>query len=108
MMITTLFLAAASVRECRVVTDDVIRMSDLAAASPVFSTIDADETVGYSPLPGAIRILTAAQLARLAHRNGIPDGEFHDVCFGRAMRQLTDKELLDACRTALAIPGADV
>lgn len=108
MIIATLSLAAASVRECRVVTDDVIRMSDLAAAAPVFSHADADAMVAYSPLPGSVRILQAAQLARLAHRFGIGDGEFRDICFQRAMRVLQEQELLEACRQALAIPGAEV
>jgi flagella basal body P-ring formation protein FlgA len=52
--------------------------------------------------------LQAAQLARLAQRKGIADGRFRDVCFQRAMRQLGEQELVEACRRSLSIPGATV
>jgi flagella basal body P-ring formation protein FlgA len=108
MSLASLYLLAAAALECRVVNDDVIRMRDLAAAEPVFSVVDGDVAVGYSPLPGSIRILQGAQLARLGKRNGIADGEFRDVCFQRAMRQLDQQELLNAFHHALAIPTAEV
>lgn len=108
MIIAILSLATASAQECRVVTDDVIRMSDVAAASPAFMSTESQEVVSYSPLPGAVRILQAAQLASLAHRHGITGDDFQDVCFQRAMRQLHERELLEACRQALDIPSAEV
>jgi flagella basal body P-ring formation protein FlgA len=108
MIIATLYMAAASVANCRVVTDDVIRMRDLAAAAPAFAPIDEDSVVAYSPLPGSIRMLQGAELVRLAKRHGIADGEFANVCFQRAMRQLSEQELLEAFRQALGIPSAEV
>jgi flagella basal body P-ring formation protein FlgA len=108
MIIASLYFAAATAKDCRVVVDDVIRMRDLAAAAPAFSQVAADSAVAYSPLPGSVRILQGAELARLARRNGIADGEFRDVCFQRAMRQLDEQQLLDALRSALAIPSAEV
>jgi flagella basal body P-ring formation protein FlgA len=108
MMIAYLYLAAAGSIGCRVVTDDVIRMRDLAAANTAFSSLDADSVVAYSPLPGSVRILQAAQLTRLAQRHGIEDSDFRDICFQRAMRQLGEQELLNALRDGLAIPGAEL
>jgi len=108
MMIAALYLAAASTTGCRIVTDDVIRMRDIAATAPVFSAVDDNLVVAYAPLPGAIRILQSAQLARLANRHGIADGEFRDLCFQRAMRQIDQQELLDTLSKSLAIPSAEV
>jgi flagella basal body P-ring formation protein FlgA len=108
MMIAALYLAAASVTNCRVVADDVIRMRDLAAAEPAFSPVDSDEVVANSPLPGSVRVLQAAQLARMARQHGIADNEFRDLCFQRAVRQLGEQQLLDTLYRALAIPAAEV
>ncbi len=101
MILASLYLAAAaSTAGCHVVTDDVIRMRDLAAADAAFSSLDADSVVAYAPLPGSVRILQVAQLTRLAQRHGIGDSDFRDVCFQRAMRQLGEQELLDGLRSA--------
>ncbi len=108
MIAVSLYLAAASAMNCRVVEDDVIRMRDLAAAERAFAPLDADSVVAYAPLPGAIRTLQAAELARLAHRHGIADGQFRDLCFERAMRLLDEQELRETCYRALAIPAAEV
>ena len=109
MIIAALYLAAAGVADCRVVTDDIIRMRDLAAVEPAFSAVAADDSVvAYSPLPGSIRILQGAQLVRLAKRYGLAEVEFRDVCFQRAMRKLVEQELLDAFQQVLALPGAEV
>jgi flagella basal body P-ring formation protein FlgA len=108
MTIASLLLAVAGSLSCRVVTDDVIRMKDLATVAPVFDRIDPETVAAYSPLPGAVRVLQAAQLARLARQHGIRGGEFEDICFQRAMRLLQEHELLEAFRQALAIPSAEV
>jgi flagella basal body P-ring formation protein FlgA len=108
MMIATLYLAAVSAAECHVVNDDMIRIRDLSAFEPAFSTIDGDRTVAYAPLPGSIRMMKPSELARLAKRDGIEVSDFHDLCFQRAMRRLGEPELLEACRLALGMPAAEV
>ena len=108
MLIASLYLVAASALDCRVVTSDVIRMRDLAAVQPAFSAVDGELVIGYSPLPGSIRILQGAQLSRLAQRHGIADGEYQNVCFARAMRELDEQELLDVLHHAIAIPSAEI
>ena len=107
-MIATLYLAAAGMMDCRVVTADVIRMRDLAAAEPVFSQVDPELLVGFSPLPGAVHTFTPAQISRLAKTHSLdPDGH-HAVCFQRAMRELDQRELQELLDHALAIPSAQI
>ena len=108
MMIATLSLAAASVMDCHVVTADVIRMRDLAAIEPAFAVVDPDSQVGYSPLPGAVHILTPAQISRLAKTYSLDEGEYRAVCFQRAMRELDQPELLEFLNRALGIPSARI
>ena len=108
MMIAMLLLAAFNTDQCRLVTDDVIRMRDLAALAPAFNRVDPQTVVAYAPLPGAIQVLQGMQLGRLASRHGIADRNFVNVCFRRAMRELGEQELLEAFRGALAIPAAEV
>jgi flagella basal body P-ring formation protein FlgA len=108
MMIATLALAAAGAIDCHVVTADVIRMRDLAAIDPAFAVVDPDSQVSYSPLPGAINILTAAQISRLAKTYSLDAGEYRTMCFQRAMRELDQHELLAFLDRALAIPAAQI
>jgi flagella basal body P-ring formation protein FlgA len=108
MMLATLSLIAISMMDCHVVTADVIRMRDLAAVEPAFAVVDPDSQVGYSPLPGAVHILTSSQITRLARAYSIDEGEFHTVCFERAMRTLGQDELPGLLDRALSIPAARI
>jgi flagella basal body P-ring formation protein FlgA len=108
MTIASLLLAAASVMDCRVVSDDVIRMRDLAAVEPAFAEVDPGSMVGYSPLPGAVHMLTAAQIARLAKTYSLDEREYRNVCFQRAMHELDQHELLELLDRVLAIPAARI
>ncbi len=108
MMIVILSLAAAGAIDCQVVTADIIRMKDLAAVEPVFSRIDPEVEVGYSPLPGAVHTFTAAQIARLAKTYSLDETEYRTVCFQRAMRDLDPGELHEAMDQVLGIPGASI
>lgn len=108
MTIATLALATASVMSCRVVTDDIIRMRDLAAAEPAFAAVDPDLQVGYSPLPGAIHIFTPAQISRLAKTYSLGEDQYRSVCFQRAMRELDQNELLEIMDRALGIAEARI
>lgn len=108
MIVIATLLGALIAPDCRVVTADVIRAIDLVPVQPAFSRLDPEMMVAYAPLPGAVRILQAAQLERLANRNGIDGGDYQDVCFQRAMRELHAQELLAAIRQSLGIPDANV
>jgi flagella basal body P-ring formation protein FlgA len=106
MIVTALFLAG--VMACNIVPGDVIHMRDVAAAEPAFTPVDADVTVSYAPLPGAIRVVQGVLLERLAQRYGIDGGDLHDICFERPMRQLDQPGLLVALRQTLGIPDAEI
>jgi flagella basal body P-ring formation protein FlgA len=108
MIIASLYLITAITLDCHVVTDDVIRVRDLAAAEPAFLPLPGDLVVGDSPLPGAKRILNPSHLARVANRYGITAADLSEVCFERDMRQLEERDLLDAFHRALSIPGTKV
>jgi len=108
MMIASLYLVAAAVMDCHVVTADVIRMRDLAAVEPAFAKVDPDLMVGYSPLPGAVHTLTASQITRLAKTNGLDEDGYRAVCFERAMRELNQRELHEVLDRALGIPAARI
>ncbi len=67
--------------------------------------------MGYSPSPGAVRVLPASELSRLALRNGIAAadlGALRDVCFQRDMRDLDPKALIEVLRRTLDIPGSEI
>jgi flagella basal body P-ring formation protein FlgA len=108
MIIIATLLSALVAPDCRVVNSDVIRAGDLAAVQSAFTQLDPEMMVGHSPMPGAVRILQAAQLERLANRNGIDGGEYRDICFQRAMRELDAQELLAAIRQSIGIADANV
>ena len=107
-MMIALYLVAASAMDCHVVATDVIRMRDLAAAEPAFSEVDPDLMVGYSPLPGAVHILTPAQISRLAKAYSLDEREYRTVCFQRAMRDLDQHKLLELLDRVLGIPAARI
>jgi flagella basal body P-ring formation protein FlgA len=64
--------------------------------------------VGYSPLPGAVHVFTASQIARLAKTYSLDEGEYHTVCFQRPMRDLDEQELHEVLDRALDIPAARI
>lgn len=108
MMIATAYLAAASAMNCQVVNGDVIRMRDLAAIEPAFTSVDPEVEVGYSPLPGAFHVFTPAQISRLAKTYSLDEGEYRGICFRRSMRDLDAGELHDVLNRVLDIPAARI
>jgi hypothetical protein len=80
-----IFLAAASnASACQMVDGDHIRAADLAAAMPIFGTLDPAMEMGLSPLPGVVRVFHLADLLRLARTNGVAlSGTPAEVCFER-------------------------
>ena len=70
---------------CQVVEGDNITGQDLAAANPLFAAMDPNLRISSTPSPGAVQLMRAEQLARLARQNGIVSSTpFSEVCFERA------------------------
>jgi flagella basal body P-ring formation protein FlgA len=88
---------------CVPVEGDRILARDLAAAAPAFAAWPPDAELGYAPAPGLRRVLRAAELRRLASRQGLDAGAMADVCVERPTAPLA----LDALQAALAVAAGD-
>src|SRR5579863_8255877 len=86
---------------CFPVEGDRILMRDLARALPAFEGIDAEQSIGFAPAPGAQRRFSVGELNRLNDRNGITAGDMASVCFERKLAPLTEEQVLAALRASL-------
>lgn len=91
---------------CWPVQDDRIYARDVAAAVPAFSDVAADFILGYAPVAGTRRVFKGEALRKLALNQGVTVETAPDVCFVRAMAELTADEILEAMHASWA--GADV
>ncbi len=73
----------------------------LAQAWPAFSKVDPEQPLGIAPAPGARRILSPRELARLADKHGIETPASAEMCFERAMEKLTGERVFSAIREAV-------
>jgi hypothetical protein len=98
--------AIAGIPECRIVEGDRIVLRDLAGMVPEFRAADAEASIGYSPVPGATRLVSAAEMARIAsaHRVKLP-GPI-SACFKRKVQALDAEVILRAMKAA--IPEASI
>jgi flagella basal body P-ring formation protein FlgA len=101
--------AIAPMFACQAIDRDRILGQDVAAASPLFASLDPQLEIGAAPLPGVQRVLRADELVRLATQNGIQfDGPVGALCFERATEPLTAEKLLSVLRQALALDNAKI
>jgi len=107
-MILLAAASPASAEPCWPVEGDRILARDLARARAIFSPLDPQEHVAFAPVPGARRLISSAQLRRLAARYGLSAAPLEDVCFERAMEPLTPERILAALRASLAMPEAEL
>ena len=83
---------------CLPVEGDQILAGRLAEADPAFTALDPGIPIGYAPLPGAKRVISQAQLLRLAARHGVTGTRAKAICFVRATEVLTADRILKALR----------
>jgi flagella basal body P-ring formation protein FlgA len=107
-MTALVFLVAAAAGSCFPVDGDRIAVRDLAVADAAFLAVDASESVGYAPAPGARRIFHAAELVRLAKRYGVTPGAPREVCFERQTAPLEREAVERALTAAVDDPAAQV
>lgn len=106
-----LFLFMAEALACTAIEGERIVARDLAKAVPSLLSVDPELDFGPAPLPGVKRILTRAQLARLAAIREIPTGEFPEsLCLERVQSVLDPAVVLAAIERAAReiLPGEDV
>ncbi len=94
---------------CQPIDSDHILGKDVAAASPLFASLDPKIEVSAAPLAGVERVLRPEEIVRLAKQNGIElEGPAAPICFARVTEPLTAETLLPELQKALAIDTAKI
>ncbi len=106
-MIAVLMWALAAA-PCHPVEGNRIFGRDLAAASTAFSAMTPDAIIGYAPQPGARRLFSASDLARIARANSLDDPGLISLCFERAAAPLDAAQVQAAMQQSLEIPTAEL
>lgn len=100
---------AAQAFACQLIDGDRILGKDVAAASPMFATLNPQIEIGAAPLAGVTRVLRPDEVVRLAKQNNITlDAPAPSICFDRATEPLTAEILLPVVEKALAIDNAKI
>lgn len=94
---------------CEIVSNDRIFGDDLAKAVPVFrGKIPGDAVIGYSPMPGARRFFTSAELSRIGSPYGVEVAPDTHACFEWSLQPLTADAVRSAIRASLQAPDARI
>jgi hypothetical protein len=93
--------AFAGIPECRIVESDRIFVRDVAEALPEFRSADPDASIGYSPVPGAVRLVSAAEIARIARSHRVQVAAPIALCFKRKVQVLESGAILRAMKAAI-------
>ena len=93
---------------CEFVSGEQIFGADLARILPMFAAMPRDTVIGYSPAPGARRILQIAELKRIGAAYGISVPVDSRACFEWKLQRLTEDAIRGAIRESLKTPEARV
>jgi flagella basal body P-ring formation protein FlgA len=99
MLVPVLMWAGSS---CVTVEGERILAGDLARVAPGFAGADASAVLGYAPAPGSRRLISGAELQRMAKRLGVTAGFPAEICVEQAVAPLTREQVESALSTALA------
>ncbi len=102
MILTTLVLAIHSTSGCVPVSGERLLARDLAAAAPALAALPPEADLGYAPAPGARRLVSRQELARLLERHGVRGEIPAGLCVERGSQTLTRESVEAALRAALA------
>lgn len=91
--------------ECLQLGGDRILAGDLAQRIDAFRRVSAEVEVGFAPIPGGRRTLTATELQRIAAKNGINETIHSDLCVQMRTRPLQMEELKQAIEVELRNEG---
>lgn len=93
--------AARGEPACVQVAGERILARDLAEAAPALAALPPETDVGYAPAPGARRLVTRQELARLLERHGARAEAAAGLCVERSAQKLTREQVEAALRAAL-------
>lgn len=96
MSLPILLALAAPSSPCITVDQDRVYARDLAGSIPQFASMPPDFPLGYSPAPGARRVLTGVSLKALAKGQGVQLEGVSDVCVEFRMAKLSEEEIHSA------------
>ena len=106
------FLLAALARAgCVAVSSGRITAGDLKDTVPFLQDLNPDTPLGFSPLPGTQRILSARELNLIAQRHGLTpssSGLMPSLCVERAVRPISREDIQAALVAALNTPNAEL
>jgi len=102
-----IILAGLAHGDCIAVRADRIVAGDIAVSVPQFQALDPSTQVGFTPLPGTRRVISARELRSIAVRNGVSPGELiQDVCVERQVSPIDRDALEQALIESLGIDEA--
>jgi flagella basal body P-ring formation protein FlgA len=110
-ILISLLLAALARAGCLAVSSGQIRVRDLGDAVPFLQELDPGTPLGFSPLPGTQRILSARELTLLAQRHGlalVSAGPVPSICVERLVRPISREDMQAALVAALNTPNAEL
>jgi hypothetical protein len=100
--------AALVLAGCLEVDGPKVLASDLARADPAFSALPPGTVFGFTPAPGARRILDAAAVKRLAAPAELALDAAARFCVVRATAPLSAERVMEAMRASLGDPAARI
>jgi len=86
----------------RAVAGDRVMAADLAGEFEAFSSLPADTEIVLAPAPGARRIFSPSEIARLAGRFGVTLEMPRSACFERQLKPLDPEKVRAALEESLA------
>lgn len=108
MTVWLFLLTMLSHSDCEIVSGEQIFGADLSRALPVFAAMPRDTVIGYSPAPGARRVLHFPELQRIGVQHGIAVPPDSQACFQWEMQTITDDAIRAAIRESLNAPETRV
>ena len=94
---------------CITVPSGQIAAKDIASAVPLFASLEPETMIGFAPLPGVQRVISARELAIFAQRHGLPLDPaltLPNVCVVRATHVLAAGEVRKALVASLRMEDA--
>lgn len=104
----TVMMALAQSGGCVPVQGTHILARDVAVVMPEFAALQPDTVITFSPEPGFRRVIHAREMAGLAKARGLTLASTVDACFAWPMAPPNREAIVQAIRTELAQPDANI